>query len=67
MIYSRKELIDKLYHYEDVAYDHHIFETVLSDPVDVFENIMHQAAYMLEKDTCPNCGAKMRGDENVSE
>lgn len=60
MLLTKKEVIEKLHHYHDVAYDHHIFETVLSDPVDVFEQVMFQAARMLE---CPDFRAKLEAEE----
>lgn len=59
MLLTKREVIEKLYHYHDVAYDHHMFETVLSDPVDLFEQVMFQAAKMIETGIDPNTSAKM--------
>ena len=61
MLLTKREVIEKLYHYHEVAYDHHMFETVLSDPVDLFEQVMFQAAKMIETGIDPNTGAKMDG------
>lgn len=68
MVYTKDQLVEMLFHFEDVAYGYHMFEMVLGIPVNDFENIMHQAACRLKTDKssfCQHCGAKMADDDDI--